>query len=133
MAYEGPQMMIPGLTASASLTAKQYYFVKLSGVNTVTVCAAATDVPIGVLQNAPASGAAAEVCWAGVTKISSDAGLTAGNFIGTSADGQADAKTWGTDKTEYIVGQMLTTTGAAAGIGTALINCAVPVKAVTSA
>lgn len=126
MAYEGPQIKLPGLTASADLSAKQYYFVKISGVNTVTVCAGATDKPIGVLQNAPVSGAEAEVCCIGVTKISSDAALTAGDSIGTSADGQADAKTQGTDTTEYVVGQCITTTGAAAGLVTAVINCASP-------
>ena len=125
--------MIPGLTASAALTAKQYYFVKISGVDTVTVCSAATDDPIGVLQNAPASGAAANVCSIGVTKLSSNAAITAGALIGTSADGQADPKIWGTDKTEYIVGRAITTSGAADGIVTCLINCAVPVLAVTSA
>ena len=38
MAYEGAQICIPGLKASADLSAKQYYFVKLSGAGTVTVC-----------------------------------------------------------------------------------------------
>jgi hypothetical protein len=54
MAYEGAQIMIPGLKASADLSAKQYYAVKISGVGTVTVCAATTDIPCGILQNAPA-------------------------------------------------------------------------------
>ena len=133
MATEGPQICIPGLTASASLTAKQYYFVKMSGASTVTVCSGATDVPIGVLQNAPASGAAANVCSIGVTKISSDAAVTYGNHVGTSADGQADPKVWGTDTTEYIVGQAITTSGGAGGMVTAMINCATPVMAQTSA
>jgi len=133
MAYEGPKITIPGLTASADLSAKQYYFVKVSGAGTVTVCAAATDVPVGVLQNAPASGEAAEVCAFGVTKVSSDAAVTAGNHIGTSADGQADPKVWGTDTTEYIVGQALETSTAAGGIIAALVQCAVPVMAQTSA
>jgi len=133
MAYEGPMQTIPGLTASAALTAKQYYFVKFSGVGTVDVCSAATDVPCGVLQNAPASGAAATVAWSGVTKISSNEAITAGWHLGTSSDGQADRKIWGTDTTEYIVGQAITSTAAAGGMVTALINCAVPVMAQTSA
>ena len=124
MAYEGPSALkLTGLTASADLSAKQYYFVKISGNNTVTVCAAATDKPIGVLQNAPTSGKEAEVMAVGVTKVSSDAALTAGNLIGTSGDGQADAKTPGTDTTEYICGQVIAGSGAAGGIATAAINC----------
>lgn len=129
MAYEGPQIKLPGLTASADLSAKQYYFVKMSGNNTVTVCAAATDKPIGVLQNAPVSGAEAEVCCIGVTKVSSDAALTAGNLIGTSGDGQADAKTPGTDTTEYTVGSVIVGSGAAAGLAVAVVNCAAPCRA----
>ena len=129
MAYEGVQIKLTGLTASADLSAKQYYFVKVSGNNTVTVCAAATDKPVGVLQNTPISGAEAEVCVIGITKVSSDAALTAGNLIGTSADGQADAKTPGTDTTEYTVGMVLYGSGAAAGIATAVINCAAPCRA----
>jgi len=128
MAYKASQPLKITMTAGADLSAKQFYFVKISGVNTVDVCSAATDKPVGVLQNKPTSGQAAEIVVIGVTKVSSDAGLTAGNLIGTSGDGQADAKTPGTDTTEYIVGQMLTTTGAAAVIGTAVINCASPTR-----
>lgn len=128
MAYKASQPLKITLTASADLSAKQFYFVKVSGSGTVDVCSGATDKPVGVLQNKPTSGQAAEIVVIGVTKVSSDAALTAGNLIGTSGDGQADAKTPGTDTTEYIVGQMLTTTGAAGVIGTALVNCASPVR-----
>lgn len=124
MAYTGPQICIPGLTASADLSAKQYYYVKMSGEKTVTVCAGATDKPVGVLQNTPESGEEATVCAIGVTKISGDADLNYGDLIGTSADGQADAKTPGTDTTEYITGQVILGNGAAGGLITAIINCA---------
>lgn len=129
MAYEGPHTLkLTGLTASEDLSAKQYYFVKVSGNNTVAVCSGATDKPIGVLQNAPTSGQEAEVLCIGVTKVSSDAALTAGNLIGTSGDGQADAKTPGTDTTEYVVGTVIYGSGAANGIATAAINCAAPAR-----
>lgn len=124
MAVEGQQPVKWSFTAGGDLSAKQYYFVKLSADNTVVVCSGATDVPIGVLQNAPASGGVAEVCIAGITKVSSDAALSAGNRIGTSGDGQADAKTAGTDTSEYAVGIVLIGSGAAAGLATAAINCA---------
>lgn len=129
MAYEGVQIKLVGVTASADLSAKQFYFVKMSGDNTVTVCAAATDKPSGVLQNTPTSGQAAEVCVIGQTKLSSDAALTAGNLIGTSGDGQADAKTPGTDTTEYTVGFVVAGSGAADEIATAFVNCAAPGRA----
>jgi hypothetical protein len=104
MAYEAAQVKVGQFTASADLSAKQYHFVKMSGNNTVTVCAAITDVPIGVLQNNPASGGAAEVCLFGISKVVADGTLAAGNVIGTSADGQADAITAGTDTTVYTMG-----------------------------
>ena len=129
MAYQGPQICIPGLTASADLSSKQFYFVKMSGEKTVTVCAGATDKPIGVLQNAPASGEEAQVCCIGVTKISGDADLNYGALIGTSGDGQADAKTPGTDTTEYVVGHVVYGNAAAGGLITAAINCASPARA----
>lgn len=113
-----------GFTASADLSAKQYYFVKISGAGTVDVCSGATDKPIGVLQNAPTSGGVAEVCIVGITKVNSDAALTAGTLIGTAADGQADAKTPGTDTTEYTCGQVLVASGAAGGYAVAVVNCA---------
>lgn len=129
MAFEGPQIKIPGLTASADLSAKQYYFVKVSGDKTVTVCAALTDVPIGVLQNDPVSGEAAEVVAIGVTKISGDADLAAGDAIGPSGDGQADARVIGTDTTHYVAGVVIDGNTAAGGLVTAIINCAAPGRA----
>jgi hypothetical protein len=129
MAYEAVQPLKISLSAGADLSTKQYYFVKLDSNGDAVVCAAATDVPVGVLQNKPTSGQAAEIVVIGVSKVNSDAALTIGNLIGTSGDGQADAKTAGTDTTEYVVGRMLTATGAAAQIGTALINCASPTRA----
>src|SRR5215471_18473950 len=104
MAIEGYlAVKLPGVTASADLSAKQYYFVKMSGVGTVDVCAATTDKTIGVLQNAPTSGQAADVLVVGVSKISSDAAITAGNDLGCSVDGQAAVYAAGSDTTKYIV------------------------------
>ncbi len=124
MAFEGPQIKLMGFTASADLTSHQYKFVKLNGAGTVTVCAAATDVPVGVLQNAPDTGQAADICVIGLTKLNSDAALSRGNLVGTSADGQADAKTPGTDTTEYTCGQVVQASAAAGGYAVAMINCA---------
>lgn len=107
MAYEGAQLKLGNLTAGADLSAKQFHFVKLASATTVDVCSAITDVPIGVLQNTPTSGQAAEVCIFGITKVVADGNLSAGNIIGTSSDSQADAITRGTDTTVTIVGQAI--------------------------
>ena len=129
MAYQASQPLKLSLVAGADLSGKQYYFVKLNASGEAVVCDAVTDRPVGVLQNKPIAGRTAEITVIGVTKVSSDAGITAGAAIGTSVDGQAVTKTIGTDTTNFVVGQMLTTTGAADVIGTAIVNCAAPTRA----
>ena len=124
---------IPGFSftrvAGADLSSDQYKYVKLSTTDTVILCAAATDVPIGILQNAPASGAEATIMVTGMSKVSSDAALSIGNQIGTSADGQADAKTAGSDTTEYVVGVVLEASSGAGALATATVNCLNPHRA----
>ena len=116
--------------AAGDLSNKQYYFMKISADNTVTTCTAATDVPCGVLQNKPAAAnRVAVIRVIGESYVSSDAALTAGNLIGTSADGQADAKAPGTDTTEYVAGHVVVGTGAAGDLAIAVINCAAPARA----
>jgi hypothetical protein len=111
MAYAGQQICAT-FEAGADLSAKQYYFVKLSAANTVNVCTAITDIPIGILQNKPESGEAATVCLFGISKVSADGVLAAGNLVGTSTDSQADAIAAGTDTTVYTMGQALETAAA---------------------
>jgi hypothetical protein len=124
MAYEGPQICIPGLVSGADLSAaaNQYKFVKWSAARTVVLCAATTDKPCGVLQNTPNTGEEAQVCAIGVTKVQGDANLGFGDSIGPSADGQAAVYT-ATDTTKHIVGQVVLDNSAAGGIATAVINC----------
>ena len=123
MAYEASQVCVGTFTASADLSAKQFHFVKMSGNNTVTVCAAITDVPIGVLQNKPESGESAVVCVLGISKVVADGTLAAGDLIGSSADGQADAIAAGTDTTVYTMGQALNAASAGETVE-AFINAA---------
>jgi len=106
-AYTEGQMKIGTLKAAADLSAKQYHIVKLASATTVNVCSAITDVPIGVLLNKPESGEVAEICFIGVTKVVADGTIAAGNIIGTSADGQADAITRGSDNSVTILGQAI--------------------------
>lgn len=121
--------------AGADMSAAQYKFVKFDG-NTgptgqprVIVCTGATDKPVGVLQNDPKLvGEAAVVCVAGWTKVQADAALAVDAYVGTSADGQADAKVPGTDTTEYICGRVVRAAGAAGGIATIEL-LTIPVRA----
>lgn len=121
MAYESPQVSLGTLTAAADLSGKQFHFVKLASATTVNVCSAVTDVPVGVLQNKPTSGQAAEVTFLGISKVVADATLAAGDVIGTSADSQAQPLTVGTETTVYTCGQAITAAGAGE-TATALIN-----------
>lgn len=129
MAFQASQPLKLSLAAGENLSGKQYFFVKLNASGEAVACAALTDRPVGVLQNKPIAGQQAEITVIGVTKVSSDAAITAGAAIGTSADGQAVTKIIGTDVTHFVVGQMLITTGAANVIGTAVVNCAAPTRA----
>lgn len=116
-------------TAGEDLSAKQYYLVKLSADDTVKLCAAATDVPIGVLQNEPASGEVAAVATLGKVKIVAGAAIAAGVLIGTASTGKVDAKTPGTDTTEYVIGQVTKASAADGDLLEALINTATPFRA----
>ena len=121
MAYESVGTDLGFFTASADLSAKQFYFVKLASSTTVAVCAAVTDKPIGVLQNKPESGEQAVVRVFGISKISADATLAAGDVIGTSADGQAQPISLGSETTVHVSGQAIEA-GSAGETLTAFIN-----------
>jgi len=111
MAYEiaGQDYSFP---AAADLSGNQYYFVEI-GATGVTVCDAATDIPLGVLQNKPGSGAAAAVRVTGISKVIAGGAISVGNPVGTDASGRARALTPGTDTTAYIRGIALEAASAA--------------------
>ena len=116
--------------AAADLSSKQFYFVKLTAANTINVCSGATDVPCGILQNKPsAAGRPAVVRMFGLSKVSADGAISAGALVGTSADGQADAKTAGTDTTNYVVGVALEAASGAGEIIKVSLNCMNPHRA----
>ena len=130
MAYEISNYSVKvTLVAAADLSALQYTFVKLNSSGQVAAAAAATDVPIGVLQNAPTAGQEAEVLVVGGTKIVAGAAIGEGVLVGTSSAGKAVALTPGTDTTKYVAGTLLTESAADGNIVTAVINCATPHRA----
>ena len=112
------------LPAGADLSAKQFYFVKVNSSGNAVLCAAATDKPIGVLQNTPISGAEASIVVVGGTKVVSKAALDEGTVVGTASDGKAAAYVAGTDTTKYIVGSTILASGAEDEIATVIVNCA---------
>lgn len=89
MATFGEYHSIPGLVAGADLSAKQYLAVKMaSTAGQVIVCAATTDVPLGILQNDPVAGEPAEVAYCGVVKAKFAASVTAGKLATINTTGQ---------------------------------------------
>ena len=114
--------------AGADLSALQYYFVKES-TGTIVACTAATDRPLGVLQNKPdTAGLNAEVLVLGGSKCNANGAITEGDLIGPAADGQADPKIPGTDTTEYLCGLAVSAAAGAGEIFSALINCVNPAR-----
>lgn len=117
MAYQDPVKCIGTLTAASDLSAKQFYIVKKNTTNNqAALCDTAGEVLLGVLQNEPASGEACEIMVLGITKVSANETLVAGDLWGTSADGQAtkiESSNTGADLRSYFGGQVLI--GAAVG------------------
>lgn len=88
MAWEVPSFVPGGLTASATLASKQFYWVKVSGDNTVAVCDADGEFAIGIVQNNPAANEGASVEMNGVSKLLFGEAITAGQFVGTDNAGK---------------------------------------------
>lgn len=114
MATEGGFRVDESLTASTGLTAAQYFFVRSTGGNTCLLATSATggvNRAVGVLQNDPASGQAAQVRFIGRSKITTGGAITAGDLIASSTGGAAvTASTTG----QFVVGKALNA-GSSAG------------------
>ena len=131
MAYEINNYSVRAtFVAGADLSALQYTFVKLNSAGAVVAVAAATDVPIGVLQNNPTSGTEASVLIMGGTKIVASAAATLGTALnfGTSATGKA-ATLAVTDTTKYVLGVYLEAPAADGIIVAAVVICVNPTRA----
>ena len=129
MAYEFSNYSVKvTLVAGADLSAKQYNFVKLNSSGQAVAVAAITDIPVGVLQNAPTSGQEAEVLIVGGTKLVASEAITLPAFLSTASAGKAD-KIAVTDTTQYVVGSAVTAAAADGDVFTAVINCANPTRA----
>lgn len=74
--------------AGEDLSSLQYYLVKFSADDTVK-SASDTDNVVGVLQNEPGNGETAEVAYEGKSKIVASASISAGDFLGSTANGKA--------------------------------------------
>lgn len=87
--------------SAADLSTKRYYIVKMTSAGKVNLAASATDVSIGVLQNKPKAGEAAEVFMrnsAGTGKVILGGTVTLGAALTSNASGKAIATTTAGDQ-----------------------------------
>jgi len=86
--------------AAEDLSDYQYHFVSLTSAGKAQLLNSEDEVAIGILQNAPESGEAAEVMIIGKSKLVANAALTVGTFVkpeyisGTDCGKGDDAGTW---------------------------------------
>lgn len=129
MATEIPVLQ-KSFEAGADLSALQFRFVKLNASGQVVAVAAITDVPVGVLQNAPdAAGETAQVMIMGISKVEAAETLAETSLIGPASDGQAAIVAAGSDTTVHICGRVIGSDDAGDGeLATAAVNCANPAR-----
>ena len=83
------------MVAAESLAAMQYRYVVQASDTTVRMANAGTDIPLGILQNAPANGGTAVVRILGTSKLAMNAAVTVGTwvkceYVGASDNGKGD-------------------------------------------
>ncbi len=139
MATEASQPLKLSYPASGDLSASQYNFVKLNGSGQVTAITAATDIPIGVLQNKPkALGQMAEITVIGVTKVNAGGAIGIAKQISFTAAGKASTPATGENglgaayvqATQLVVGFLYQQTAAANNdVCSVVVNCLNPLPA----
>lgn len=111
--------------AGADLSEKQFHFVEVdNGTGKVTAVDGATDRPVGVLQNTPKDGEAADVLIAGGSKVVAGGTASPGQPVFSNASAVAVTLGIGTTgSAAFVVGTFIEP-AAAGAITTAVINCA---------
>lgn len=111
MATEQTGFSVGSMVAAADLSAKQYFCVKKNTTNNeVALCSVDGEVVMGVLQNKPGDGIAADVQMSGVTKIECGEALAAGDLWGTDSSGKAkkiERTVTGADVGDYFGGEVI--------------------------
>jgi hypothetical protein len=106
MAEQSECLTIP-MAAAADYSAKQWYLVTASANNTATLCSAATDAAVGVLQNGGETGAGLSVAIAGHSKVKLGDVVSAGALVGPDTSGRAVTITAGSSTTAYAIGRCI--------------------------
>jgi hypothetical protein len=112
------------MVAAESLAAMQYRYVVQASDTTVRMANATTDIPLGILQNAPANAGTAVVRITGTSKLVMNAAVTVGTFVkceyvGATDNGKGDAAD--TDK-DVISGLCIKASGAEDDVGAVILT-----------
>lgn len=113
------------LIAGEDLSNYQYHFVHQESDTGATLLDSATEFPIGVLQNAPASGEAAVIRVEGISKLKMNAAVTIGlpikaEYVGAVDNGKGDDADTDLD---LVRGHVVQTAGAEDDVGSILLTC----------
>lgn len=100
------------VTGSVSLATKQFYIVKQHTDGTVILSSAATDKHVGIVQNKPAVGMAANIQIGGTAKVIAGGTIAVGAWVTSNASGAAVATTTAGD---VVIGKYLGSASAASG------------------
>lgn len=93
-------------TAGEDLSSKKYYIVQLNATGGIEVGEGATDLIVGVLQNAPISGGQALYRFGGTSKVVASAAIAIGAWVTSTSTGKAVTTTTDGD---IVVGRALET------------------------
>jgi hypothetical protein len=95
----GPAIQITGFTAQSTLAEKQFHaVVACSTAGKVKVGSASSDKILGILQNDPAAGEAAEIVGIGNSKAVMAAGVAFGDMLTVNSTGQLTTTTTAGDR-----------------------------------
>ena len=87
MSWETPGFKLPAHTAAADLTSAQYTAVDVTAAGVVNAATAAEEI-VGILQNAPDSGEAAEVMVTGISKATAGGAIAVGAMCEVGTGGK---------------------------------------------
>jgi hypothetical protein len=117
MANREHPVLVTSFLAAEDLSTHQFKVMELSSGN-VQRTNAITDVPIGVLQNDPASGGVADVMHDGVTRAVAGAAIAVGAKVACTAAGKVQTAA----TTQHVLGVALTAAAADGDIITVLLQ-----------
>lgn len=111
--------------AGEDLSSHQFCFVHLADDNTVDLLDSGAEFPIGILQNAPASGEVAVVRVEGTSKLVMNAAVAVGallkaEYVGAADNGKGDAAD---TEGDIVRGVCIQATGAEDDVGAVLLVC----------